>query len=185
MVSAEVVEVARGLRADAAGGPDVSTRPDTNRHAPPAGPYDARGYTATDTLGEYVPSQPRTPKVLIVDDEASFREALGEFLVEEGFEVVGMAADGGEGIAEAERLRPDVVLMDFRMPSMDGIAAAREIKDRDPKTQILMLTAYDDPALRTEATMEGVFCYLVKGCSPSLILEMVSKAAARGGAARR
>jgi len=118
-------------------------------------------------------------RVLVVDDDAVLREALCDLLTERGFDVVGGAANGPEGVALAKERSPDVVLMDFRMPGMDGLEATTLIKANDPLTQAVMFTAYDDQTLDLEATRVDVYCLLVKGCRPELMLDIVKRAAQR------
>lgn len=115
--------------------------------------------------------EPRTaaPRLLVADDNSTVREALGDTLEALGFKVLGQATDGPEAVAMAGELRPDVVLMDLRMPGLDGIEATRRIKALLPLVQVVILTAYDDPALVQEAEDAGVYCYLVKGTSPTII----------------
>lgn len=129
-----------------------------------------------------------TPRVLVADDDAMARESLAELLQEMGFEVVAAAADGQEAVRQAEVHEPDVVLMDARMPNMDGIEATRRIKARAPDVQVIMLSAYDEPVLRSGADEAGTYCYLVKGCGADLIAEMVRRAGdfgrAQGGSDR-
>lgn len=93
-----------------------------------------------------------------------------------GFAIVGRAADGMEAVELAAGTSPDVVLMDLRMPNLDGIEAARQIKAKFPSTQVIVLSAYDDESLHRLAEGAGVYCYLVKGCPPSLIGDMVRRA---------
>jgi DNA-binding NarL/FixJ family response regulator len=118
-------------------------------------------------------------RVLVVDDDAVLREALCDLLAERGFDVVGEAANGADGVALARERSPDVVLMDFRMPGMDGLEATSLIKANDPLTQAVMFTAYDDQTLDLEATRVDVYCLLVKGCRPELMLDIVKRAAQR------
>jgi len=118
-------------------------------------------------------------RVLVVDDDAVLREALCGLLSERGFDVVGEAANGAEGVAMAKERTPDVVLMDFRMPGMDGLEATNLIKANDPLTQAVVFTAYDDQTLNLEATRAEVYCLLVKGCRPELVLDIVQRAADR------
>jgi DNA-binding NarL/FixJ family response regulator len=119
------------------------------------------------------------PKVLVVDDDAVLRQALCDLLSERGFDVVGEAANGADGVALARERSPDVVLMDFRMPGMDGLEATSLIKAHDPLTQAVVFTAYEDQTLNLEATRAEVYCLLVKGCRPELMLDMVRRAADR------
>ena len=106
------------------------------------------------------------PRVLVVDDHAMLREALVDLLVHAGFEVAGEAADGADAVALAKQLEPDVVLMDLRMPVLGGLDATRLIRDACPATQVVLLTAFESPALQQQAEEAGCFAYLVKGCPP-------------------
>jgi DNA-binding NarL/FixJ family response regulator len=117
-------------------------------------------------------------RVLVVDDEPAMREALTELLSGSGFEIVGAAGDGHQAVDLSSSLRPDLVLMDLRMPVMDGIEATRHIKELAPETQVLILSAYDDAELRRAGADAGIYCYLVKGGAPSLIVDMLEKAKA-------
>jgi len=130
---------------------------------------------ATPTGGELMQDEETTlpPRVLVVDDDQGFREMLRDFLVDDGFDVVGEAGDGEEAVALTEQLLPEVVLMDLRMPRMDGIEATRVIKAARPTTQVIILSAYEDPGLKRGAEEVGVYCYLIKGCPPSIIRDML------------
>ena len=121
------------------------------------------------------PAVPK-PRVLLVEDDRGLREALRDMLVDTDFDVIGEAHDGVEGLDLATRLEPDVVLMDLRMPRMGGLEATRLIKDRLPHLQVVILTAYDDPALQEGAVNVGVYAYLVKGCPPRLVGDVTHKA---------
>jgi response regulator NasT len=103
-------------------------------------------------------------RMLVVDDDDAVRTVLCEVLQEEGFEVVGRAIDGIEGVSLALSLSPDGILLDVRMPRMGGIDAAREILSRLPNVRIVMLSAYDDASLKEEARKAGASAFLVKGC---------------------
>jgi DNA-binding NarL/FixJ family response regulator len=106
------------------------------------------------------------PRLLVVDDHQMLRTALIDLLVQAGFEVVADAADGADAVALAKQLEPDVVLMDLRMPVMGGLDATRLIKDARPDIQVILLTAFESPALQQQAEEAGCFAYLVKGGPP-------------------
>ena len=106
------------------------------------------------------------PRLLVGDDHRLLRTALVDLLVQAGFEVVGEAADGADAVALAKELEPDVVLMDLRMPVLGGLDATRLIKDACPDIQVVLLTAFESPALQQQAEEAGCFAYLVKGCPP-------------------
>ena len=118
------------------------------------------------------------PRLLVVDDHQMLREALVELLVQAGFEVAGEAADGADAVALAKRLEPDVVLMDLRMPVLGGLDATRLIRDACPATQVVLLTAFESPALQQQAEDAGCFAYLVKGAPPGTIRLALDQAAA-------
>jgi DNA-binding NarL/FixJ family response regulator len=101
-------------------------------------------------------------RILLVDDHALFLEGLRNLLVSEGFQVVGLAHDGLEALAQARRLRPDVILMDIQMPSCDGLAATRLIKAEMPTCKIVMLTISEDEQDLFEAVKSGASGYLLK-----------------------
>ena len=106
---------------------------------------------------------PDPTRVLIVDDQALMREGLQTLLeLDETIRVVGTAASGQEALAQAQRLSPHVVLMDIRMPGMDGIAATRALKESHPHLQVLMLTTFDDDELIFAALQAGASGYVLK-----------------------
>ena len=121
-----------------------------------------------------------TVRVLLVDDQALFREALSVLLsVADGVEVVGEAGNGAEALARSAELHPDVVLMDLRMPVLDGIAATRRLRVEQPDVQVLALTTFDDDAEVFAALRAGAVGYLLKDVSSARLVEAVH-AAARG-----
>ncbi len=102
-------------------------------------------------------------RVLVVDDQQLMRDGLASLLnIQEGLEVVGTAADGQEAIEQALALSPDVILMDIRMPVLDGIAATEQIRRQFPDCQVLMLTTFDDDEYIVKALMSGACGYLLK-----------------------
>ncbi len=103
----------------------------------------------------------RRRRVLIADDESIIRLDLGEMLANLGYEVVGEVGDGATAVELAMRLRPDLVIMDIKMPGMDGITAARELT-RERVAPVLLLTAYSERELVERAKEAGIVAYLVK-----------------------
>jgi DNA-binding NarL/FixJ family response regulator len=95
-------------------------------------------------------------RVMIVDDTDHVREMLAEMLELDGFDVVGRAASGYDAISEADDSTPDVIIMDYRMPDMDGLSAARLIRENRPSQAIILYTAYMDPNLEDQAKRAGV-----------------------------
>ncbi|QYN34368.1 response regulator transcription factor [Pseudonocardia sp. DSM 110487] len=121
-----------------------------------------------------------TVRVLLVDDQALFREALATLLaVHEGVEVVGEAGDGDEALRKAAELVPDVVLMDLRMPVLDGIGATRRLRVEQPEVRVIALTTFDDDQDVFAALRAGAVGYLLKDVSSARLVEAVH-AAARG-----
>ena len=121
-------------------------------------------------------------RVLLADDHPVVRRGLSALLdTLEDFEVVGEAADGEECVRETQLTRPDVVLMDVRMPGLDGIAATRRIRAAVPETAVLVLTMYDDDATVFTAMQAGARGYLLKGAEQEVIADGI-RAVARGQA---
>lgn len=116
------------------------------------------------------------PRVLLVEDDRDVREALRELLEDTNIEVVAEAGDGSQGLEMARQWTPDVVLMDLRMPVMGGLETSRRLKEEMPLVQVVILTAYEDPALKEDATNAGVYAYLVKGCPPRMLGEVTIQA---------
>ena len=100
-------------------------------------------------------------RVLVVEDEALIRLDLGEMLTEEGYLVAGEAADGEQAVAQARELRPDLVIMDVKMPKVDGIEAAGTIVE-ERIAPVVMLTAFSQRELIEQARDAGAMAYLVK-----------------------
>ena len=102
-------------------------------------------------------------KVLIADDQTLFREGIKDVLTgEKWIEVVGEAADGLEVVALAKKLKPDVVLMDIKLPKQDGITATRQIRQAAPEVNVLMLSSFEDEAHVLDAIQAGANGYLSK-----------------------
>ncbi|MEV6977027.1 response regulator transcription factor [Kitasatospora sp. NPDC093806] len=102
-------------------------------------------------------------RVLVVDDQDLVREGIASLLgIQPGIEVVGTAADGAAAVEAAAGHRPDVVLLDVRMPGMDGIAAAEVLAREVPTCRVVMLTTFDDQAYVAQALRAGAVGYLLK-----------------------
>jgi two-component system, response regulator PdtaR len=104
---------------------------------------------------------PSTKRVLVAEDEAIIRLDLAEMLGEAGYDVVGQAGDGEQAVAMAIDLKPDIVIMDVKMPVMDGITAAEQI-GKERICPVVMLTAFSQTELVERARDAGVMAYVVK-----------------------
>ena len=117
-------------------------------------------------------------RVLLVDDQTLFREGVRLLLDDTpDIEVVGGAGDGLEAIDAVDRLRPDVVLMDIRMPALDGVAATRRILTRHPETRVVALTTFDDDRLIFDILREGAAGYLLKDAEAAQMIAAIRVAA--------
>src|SRR5947209_15993302 len=102
-------------------------------------------------------------RVLVVDDQRLMRDGIASLLsIQDGIEIAGTAANGQEALEEALRAKPDVILMDVRMPIMDGVAATAQIRRKLPACKVLMLTTFDDEEYVIEALRVGASGYLLK-----------------------
>jgi DNA-binding NarL/FixJ family response regulator len=118
--------------------------------------------------------------VLVVDDQRLIREGIASLLdIQEGIAVVDMAVDGQEAVEKALALGPDIVLMDVRMPVMDGIMATRTIRQQLPACQVLMLTTFDDDEYIVKSLQAGACGYLLKDM-PAVDLAQAVKLAHAG-----
>ena len=110
-------------------------------------------------------------RILLVDDHVLVRQGLKSLLEREGFQVVGEASDGQEGLRLAESTKPDIVVMDISMPTINGLSAAREIQQKFPKTKTILLTQHDEKQYVTEAMEAGVKGYVLKNQAGSDLLQ--------------
>ncbi len=116
-------------------------------------------------------------KVLIADDQAILADGIRSVLSScPDLEVVGIAQDGFSALEATEKLAPDVVLMDIRMPNMNGVIATQEIKRRRPETKVLILTTFDDSDYILNAINYGASGYLLKDVSASMLIDAIKNA---------
>ncbi len=118
-----------------------------------------------------------TIRLMLVDDHRMLREGLRRSLEEEGFYVVGEAADGEAAVRLVPAAKPDVILMDVSMPDMDGIEATKRILQNAPEQRVVMLTMHADKDLIDQAIKAGAVGYLTKDCSIDEVTEAVRMAA--------
>jgi two-component system, response regulator PdtaR len=121
---------------------------------------------------------PTRRRVLIAEDEALIRLDLREMLIEEGYDVVGEAGDGEAALRLAEQLRPDLVILDIKMPIMDGLTAAENIAN-SRLAPVVILTAFSQRDLVERARAAGAMAYLVKPFQKSDLVPAIEIAAAR------
>jgi DNA-binding NarL/FixJ family response regulator len=122
---------------------------------------------------------PERIRILIVDDHAVVREGLRAFLaLQDGFEIVGEAADGEEAVARAAELEPDVILMDLVMPKLDGVSAMRELRHRGARAHVIVLTSFLDDDRLLPALEAGAAGYLLKNSQPTELARAVRAAQA-------
>jgi response regulator NasT len=126
-----------------------------------------------------VPAESPSPtRVVIAEDEAIIRLDLKELLQEEGYDVVGETGRGDEAIELVERLRPDLVILDIKMPGLDGLSAARQIAG-DRLSAVLMVTAFSQRELVEQARDAGALAYLVKPFQKSDLIPAIEVALGR------
>ena len=145
----------------------------------PDGPDERAGPPPEPTPAPWPPAgRPAEPapggvRVLVVDDASSIRSEIQHLLEDAGLTVVGEGSHGAEGVMLARELRPDVVVMDVRMPILDGIAATGYITRELPGTRVIVFSAFDDPELADAALAAGASSFLTKGASPAAIAAAV------------
>lgn len=121
-----------------------------------------------------------TIRILLVDDQALFREGIRTLIsLQPDFEVVGEASHGEEALTLADRLRPQVILMDLRMPILGGVAATRRLRESLPQCRVIVLTTFDDDELVFEGLRAGAVGYLLKDVPSDKLFEAI-RVAARG-----
>ena len=124
---------------------------------------------------------PESIRILLVDDQRLMRDGLRILLeLESDFEVVGEAENGAEALGAYSKLAPDVVLMDIRMPEMDGVEATRRLREVDPNARVIILTTFDDNEYVFEGLRAGALGYLLKDVSGAELADAIRKVAAGG-----
>ena len=107
----------------------------------------------------------RAPRVLLVDDNTGMRRVLRGVLEDAGMRVVGEAVDGLEGVAQTEAVRPDVVLMDWRMPLLNGVQATARIRSQLPEVQVVVFSSAEGAGMGVIARQAGASAFVAKGAS--------------------
>ena len=115
----------------------------------------------------------RAPRVLLVDDNPAMRRVLRGLLEDPGMEADAEAADGLEGVTQAEAVQPDVVLMDWRMPHLDGIQATARIRQRLPQVQVVMFSSAEGAGSGDLARQVGASAFVAKGAPPEQLCAAV------------
>lgn len=115
-------------------------------------------------------------KILVVDDAAFMRLMIKDILTQNGYEVVGEAANGLEAVARYKELKPELVTMDITMPEMDGISAIKEIRRYDPNARIIVCSAMGQQALVLDAIQSGAKDFIVKPFQADRVIDAVKKA---------
>ncbi|MEM8857762.1 MAG: response regulator transcription factor [Chloroflexota bacterium] len=120
-------------------------------------------------------------RLLLVDDQKLFREGVSTLLsIHDDVEIVGEASDGQQAIDQTNLLKPDVILMDLRMPGMGGVAATKSIKKLHPESRVIVLTTFDDDESIFDALRAGAVGYLLKDVSSQKLIEAIRITAAGG-----
>jgi DNA-binding NarL/FixJ family response regulator len=118
----------------------------------------------------------RKIRLLIVDDNVIFRQKLAEFLQEYGdIDVIGEAANGEEGLSKAKELKPDMVLLDVRLPDMNGLSAISSLKVQPAAPKVIVLTVFDCIEYRQSAEIAGAEGYVVKASITDELLPAIRK----------
>ena len=122
------------------------------------------------------PSHDRRLRILVADDHAVIRKSVRQILESQAhFEVCGEARDGAEAVAEAQRLKPDVVVLNITMPVLDGIAAAREITVKLPESAIVILSSHADKHFVEHAKKSGARAYVAKSKAGEALVRAIEQ----------
>lgn len=159
--------------------PDTGQTPDTEQTTD-AGKASGMGISGSERHAddEDVAGGGSQRRVLIAEDEALIRVDLAEMLAEEGYDVVGQAADGDDAIRQADELQPDLVILDIKMPKVDGITVAEHVA-KSRSCPVLILTAFSQRELVERARDAGAIAYLVKPFSKNDLIPAIEIAASR------
>jgi two-component system response regulator NreC len=133
-------------------------------------------YCAYNSYAPEVESRNMPISLLLADDHPIFRQGLKSLLEDEGFKVLGEAVDGAEAVALAESLRPDVAVLDFSMPRLNGLEAAKEIQRFSPRTNLVMLTIHREEHYIVEAMKAGIKGYVLKSEAATALVEAIREA---------
>lgn len=114
-------------------------------------------------------------QILVVDDAAFMRMMIKDILTKNGFNVVGEASDGAQGVERYKELSPDLVTLDITMPEMDGIAALKEIKKINPNAKVIMCSAMGQQAMVIDAIQAGAKDFIVKPFQADRVIEAINK----------
>ena len=114
--------------------------------------------------------------ILICDDAAFMRMMIKDILTKNGYEVIGEAANGAEGVEKYSQLKPDLVMMDITMPEMNGIDALKKIKENDSSANVIMCSAMGQQAMVIESIQAGAKDFIVKPFQVERVIEAVQKA---------
>jgi DNA-binding NarL/FixJ family response regulator len=113
--------------------------------------------------------------ILLADDHPIFRQGLRSLLEKDGFSVVGEGADGMEAVKLAEKFRPDIVILDFSMPRLNGLDAAKEIRKASPRSKVILLTAHREEQYVLEAINAGVRGFVLKSEAATALNEAIQE----------
>jgi DNA-binding NarL/FixJ family response regulator/tRNA A-37 threonylcarbamoyl transferase component Bud32 len=156
-----------------AAAPDAAMRADPLRTTPPQATPEMPASNNAPAAGQAI-------RILLVDDQALFRAGLHTLLsVQPDFQIVGEAGNGQQALYVAEQLCPDIVLMDLRMPVLDGVATTRRLHTIRPDSKVIVLTTFDDDEYIFDALRAGALGYLLKDAAPEVLYSAI-RAAARG-----
>jgi DNA-binding NarL/FixJ family response regulator len=117
-------------------------------------------------------------RLLVADDHEVIRTGLRSLFAGTDIEIVAEAASGGEAVKQAQKVKPDVILLDIRMPDGDGLAALEKLRSKVPESRVVMLSTYDNPTYVARAVALGACDYVLKGSSREDIVSTIQAAAA-------